>query len=79
MITARLSSKNQTVIPSAVRKHLEIQSGDTIAFMIEGDSVRLSRIAEIKHRYDLDSLVNQITPESQHDVWDDAPQGRELL
>ncbi len=79
MITARLSSKNQAVVPAAVRKHLEIHSGDTIAFEIEGDSVRLSRVSDPTHKYSLEKLIDQITPKNLHDTWEDAPRGEELL
>ncbi|MHA1597708.1 MAG: AbrB/MazE/SpoVT family DNA-binding domain-containing protein [Alphaproteobacteria bacterium] len=79
MITARLSSKNQAVVPSAVRKHLDIHSGDTVAFTIEGDTVRLSRITVTPHKYSLQQLVGSITPENLHEAWDDSPQGEELL
>ena len=43
MITSKLTSKAQTTIPQPVRAALRIQSGDEIAYAIEGDRVILTK------------------------------------
>lgn len=43
MITSRLSAKSQTTIPQAVRKALDLNEGDDIAYVIEGGHVILKR------------------------------------
>jgi antitoxin PrlF len=40
---SRITSKGQTTIPKAVRQALGVDSGDTIAFRIEGGRVRVER------------------------------------
>lgn len=46
MYEAKLSSKNQIVIPSEVRKHLHIKQGDRILMAVRGDTVILLRRPE---------------------------------
>ncbi len=36
---ARLTSKGQATIPSAVRKHLGVRPGDRVVYEIDGDQV----------------------------------------
>jgi antitoxin PrlF len=45
MITSKLTSKAQTTIPQAVRRHLGLKEGDFIGFTIEGERVVLTRPA----------------------------------
>jgi len=45
MITSKLTSKAQTTIPQAVRKHLGLQEGDLLGFAIEGERVLLCKPA----------------------------------
>ena len=44
MVVSRLSSKGQVTIPKKVRDVLGAEPGDTIAYEIMGDSIRLRRI-----------------------------------
>ncbi len=37
----RLSSKGQVVIPQNVRRHLGLQAGDTVVFVLESDRVSI--------------------------------------
>jgi AbrB family looped-hinge helix DNA binding protein len=46
MYEAKLSSKNQIVIPSEVRKCLDIKPGDRILLAVRGDTVILLRRPE---------------------------------
>jgi AbrB family looped-hinge helix DNA binding protein len=39
--TARLSSRGQMVIPKEIRQALGLEAGDTVFFVLEGDSVRM--------------------------------------
>tara|TARA_B100000315_G_scaffold259435_1_gene315488 strand:- start:1357 stop:1602 length:246 start_codon:yes stop_codon:yes gene_type:complete len=81
MITAKLSSKYQAVVPLAVRQLLEIEPGDEIAYEIEGDAVSLRKLGRKNPQaYQLDDLVGAITPDNlPEDNFDDSPQGSELL
>jgi antitoxin PrlF len=45
MITSKLTSKAQTTIPRAVRRHLGLQEGDFLGFVIEGSRVLLCKPA----------------------------------
>lgn len=40
-LAARISSKNQIVLPKAVREALDVHSGDTLLFLIVGNMVML--------------------------------------
>jgi len=44
---AKLTSKNQVVIPKEVREILNLKPGDYIAFIVEDNTVRVKK-AEIK-------------------------------
>ncbi len=39
--TATVSSKGQVVIPSAIRRRLNLVQGSVVRFLVEGDGVRL--------------------------------------
>jgi antitoxin PrlF len=43
LITSKLTSKAQTTIPQAVRRHLGLKPGDLIGFVIEGERIVLTR------------------------------------
>ncbi len=43
MITARLSTKGQLVIPNRFRKALHLQPGDKVSFTVEGEKLVLQR------------------------------------
>ena len=42
-LKARLGVKSQVVVPKAVRAALGLKPGDTFAFIVRGDEVRLVR------------------------------------
>jgi antitoxin PrlF len=42
--TSKLSSKGQITLPRPVRKALEAQPGDTIAYEVENNEVKLKRL-----------------------------------
>ncbi|MDQ3011569.1 MAG: AbrB/MazE/SpoVT family DNA-binding domain-containing protein [Acidobacteriota bacterium] len=44
MQTSKLSSKSQVTLPKAVREALGARPGDTIAYEVEGNLVRLKRL-----------------------------------
>lgn len=44
MHTSKLSSKGQITLPRQVRKALEAQPGDTIAYEVENNEVKLKRL-----------------------------------
>ena len=41
MEMAKVSSKGQINIPIAIRKHLNLNEGDKVIFIIDGENVRL--------------------------------------
>jgi antitoxin PrlF len=43
MQTSKLSNKGQVTLPREVRQALGAQAGDTIAYEVEGNAVRLKR------------------------------------
>jgi len=44
MITSKITSKARTTIPQAVRKALQVQEGDAIAYAITGNRVVLTKV-----------------------------------
>jgi len=40
---AKITSKSQTTVPKEVRQALGVSSGDTLAFEIDGDAVRVRK------------------------------------
>ncbi len=47
--TSKLTRRNQTTLPSQVRKALGIKGSDTIEYIIEDDKVILSKYVESEH------------------------------
>lgn len=47
--TSKLTRRNQTTLPSQVRKALDIKGSDTIEYVIEDDKVILSKYIESEH------------------------------
>jgi len=44
METSKLSSKSQVTLPKKIREALGARAGDTIAYEVEGNVVRLKRL-----------------------------------
>ncbi|BBP03128.1 hypothetical protein TPL01_25660 [Sulfuriferula plumbiphila] len=51
MLTSKVTSKYQATIPAEVRKKLGIHSGDTLAFEVVNDEVRLRRATPLDLQY----------------------------
>lgn len=47
MITSRLTTKAQTIIPQPVRVALRLKEGDEVAYAIEGDRVVMTKAAPV--------------------------------
>ena len=43
MLTAKLTSKGQITIPSAIRKELGLSQGDEVEFLVKGEHVLIQR------------------------------------
>jgi AbrB family looped-hinge helix DNA binding protein len=56
-LTAKITSKGRLTVPVAVRRHLGLGPHDRVAFVIEGDDVRLCRL-----RYTLESVIGSVEP-----------------
>lgn len=54
-IISTITSKGQVTVPAEVRKRLGITRGEKIAFLIEGDDVRLKPV-----RYTLESVFGSV-------------------
>lgn len=60
-------------IPLQLAKHLNLQQGSPVILEVEGD-----RIVIQSPKYNLDEMVNQITPKNQHhQMLEDKPRGNE--
>lgn len=46
-VSARLSSKGQLTVPSAVRDALSLKEGDRVVFRVEGDRAILARTPDL--------------------------------
>jgi AbrB family looped-hinge helix DNA binding protein len=46
-ITARMTSKGQVTIPSAVRRALALETGDSVVFRVEGGRAVLARTPDL--------------------------------
>ena len=46
-ISARLTTKGQVTIPSAVRKALSLEEGDSVIFRVDGDRAILARTEDL--------------------------------
>jgi antitoxin PrlF len=44
MTYARLTSKGQVTVPKEVRQRLHLEPGDVLAYEVEGDAVRVSKV-----------------------------------
>lgn len=63
-------------LPQAAVKSLQVREGEDVEITI--DRGRLE-IRAARPRYDLDELLNQITPDNHPEPIDVAPAGEELL
>jgi antitoxin PrlF len=46
-VTAKLTSKGQITVPSAVREALSLQEGDRVVFRVEGNRAVMARTADL--------------------------------
>jgi antitoxin PrlF len=44
MTYARLTSKGQVTVPKEVRQKLHLEPGDVLAYEVEGDAVKVSKV-----------------------------------
>lgn len=58
---AKIMAKGQVTIPKDIRKILGVTSGDRIAFIVEGNTVRIVNSAV----YAIQMLQNEITVEAE--------------
>ena len=68
MVVGKLSSKGQVTIPKKVRDVLGAEPGDTIAYEIQGDLVRLRRVDPFDadfHRALSETLTEWDSPEDE--------------
>ncbi len=63
-------------LPQAAVKSLQVREGEDVELTIDRDRLE---IRAARPRYDLEELINQITPDNQPEPIDVAPAGKELL
>jgi antitoxin PrlF len=50
--TSRVTSRNQTTLPPSVRKALNLETGETLGYVIEGNEVRLVNASALEEHSD---------------------------
>lgn len=66
MTLGKITSKGQVTLPKSVRKRLSLEPGDTIAYEIEGEAVRIHKVQELDlawHRAVAGALEEWNSPE----------------
>lgn len=51
LLTSKLTAKAQTTIPREVRERLGLTPGDSLVYEVEGETVRLRRLAPVDRAY----------------------------
>ena len=74
--TSTVTSKGQVTLPVKVRKHLKIETGDTIIFDFVGDMLVIRKVRNIENYFNtlppLDNSYNKEKLEEKivSDIWD---------
>jgi antitoxin PrlF len=55
--TSKISSKGQVVIPLEIRKHLGLQEGDSIKFVVDDDGMLQAKIIKKSDLMSLNGIV----------------------
>lgn len=63
-------------LPKAAIETLQVKEGEQVELTIDRDHLE---IRPARPHYNLDELLDQITPDNQPEIFDDAPVGDELL
>lgn len=50
--TSKVTSRNQTTVPPAVREALHLEAGERLGYVIEGDEVRLVNASAVEEHED---------------------------
>lgn len=71
-VTSKLTKKYQATIPEAVRQRLQLQSGDSVAFDIDGDKVqvRKARSLDLAFVQSLESTLTEWTSAADEEAYD---------
>lgn len=51
MVESGITAKGQTTLPKAVREALDVQPGDRVRYIIQGDQVLIVAVRPINHLY----------------------------
>lgn len=73
MEVARITSKGQMTIPKKVRDAARLKEGDLVALDVEGDSVRMRKIAPAADAYlrGLEDTLGEWASPEDEDAWRD--------
>jgi len=73
MIRSRISPKGQITLPKAVREAIGAAPGDTLVYEVEGNTVRLRRIApfDLEFHEALASTLDEWTSEEDEKAFRD--------
>lgn len=64
---ATVTSQNQITVPASIRKHLGLERGDHLRFVMYGDEVRVERHS----RRPLEEVLGSLKPRSSGETTDD--------
>jgi AbrB family looped-hinge helix DNA binding protein len=73
-LTSRVTSKGQITLPVEIRRLLRIEPRDRVAFIVDGDQVRLRRTLSVASRTAgmLASGVPPLSPEKEREAAEQA-------
>ena len=71
--TSKLTKKYQATIPEPVRRLLQLEAGDAIAFDIDGNSIQLRKAKPIDISYSkaLEGTLSEWNTEADEDAYSD--------
>ncbi|MGH7624668.1 MAG: type II toxin-antitoxin system PrlF family antitoxin [Gemmatimonadaceae bacterium] len=56
MVTSKVTARSQTTLPTAVREVLNLDPGERLGYIIEGNEVRLVNASAVEH---VDPVIDQ--------------------
>lgn len=73
MLASTLTSKGQTTIPAEVRKALNLNPGDVVAFEIKNHKVLISKMEPFDYQYHraLLNTLDEWSSAADHEAYDD--------
>ena len=77
IVAAKISSKGQITLPKKVRKYLQVQSGDTLIFEVQGKNLMIRKSSSVEQMFDsLPPLKNKFKKDLPVDIAREAKKSR---